>query len=47
MVDSSAMAEQEVRFAEALPVAGLLLGGVPALTILLMAAASYVANGSL
>jgi len=47
MIERSASDEQEVRFVETLPVVVLLLGGVPTLTILVMAAANYVANGAL
>ncbi len=47
MIDNSTVAQPEIRFVEALPVVGLLLGGVPTLTILVMTAAQYVATGTL
>ncbi|MBI5505788.1 MAG: hypothetical protein HY899_13395 [Deltaproteobacteria bacterium] len=47
MIDNSTMTQPEFGFVETLPVVGLLLGGVPTLTILVMTAAQYVATGTL
>lgn len=47
MIDNSIVAQPEIGFVEALPAVGLLLGGVPTLTILIMTAAQYVATGTL
>lgn len=47
MMENTATVEPEIRLMETLPVVGLLLGGVPTLTILVMAACHYVVNGSL
>lgn len=47
MIDRSAAAKQQIRLVEALPVVGLLLAGVPSLTMLVMVAVHYVADGTL
>jgi|PlaIllAssembly_1097288.scaffolds.fasta_scaffold1544922_2 hypothetical protein len=46
MTDQSATVDDPVRLADTLPSVALLLGGVPALTLLVMTAVRYVASGT-
>lgn len=49
MTNSSALADDGmtgITLADTLPPVAMLLGGVPVLTVLVMAAARYVASGS-
>jgi len=47
MIDSSVIQDQSITFADAAMPAAALLGGIPVLTILVMTAVRYVANGTI